>query len=1106
MQRYRSQLTHFLFFRTALLFAVTFCLCTSTAAVAIGWQQEQVKDDPAAQQMYETAATLFNAGEFDLAIDRWKSLIDQHPSYSGIRDTKYFMGMAYYRKKDFPNAVNVFESLRDSLPSLKDYPRSDKLLFHLAYTQFKTGTGAGDANILRQALKTFDQYFTTYPNSEQRDEAYHFQGTTYYELNHVDDQAKTLDLAAQSFNKVVTDFPESPVLPLSTYFLGVCQQESGQYQLASQTYDLFLNEHSEHDYSSETKLRRADCLLQLGIAAKNTGDADVAAANFKQAETYYQPLVEDLEYSNRPMAMHQMAYCLLHMNQYERAADLYATIATDYPNFEFANTAAIDAGKYYFQSRKLPSAEEWLQKVYNENEAFRWEACHWLCRTKLEMNKANEVLLLADDALQNETEPYRANLLMNRADALDQMDDRKADAVAAYLQTATEFPNHRVAPQALYYASFGYLQAGLNEKAMQTAELFQERYTADNTFYPDSVEIIGRAATNLKQFDLAEKTFTNLRLQFPNHQKVAWWGTRIGWVHYLQGEYDRAVAGLSELILKTEDQVVLSEANYVIGASQFELKNNVKAVEHLKRSLTHNPERVNRQALRILMARSHARLKEYEQAIALSREVWNDAKNPTAGYWMGEFQYLKGDFESAITSYQQVVDLQPEVENRPDALYGLAWAYTSNKEFDKAIGFFDELLAKYSQHSLADDARFGRGKALRSGGKLPEAIADFNEYLKEDLSEADRFSAIHARALCYVDLENWDNAISDLEALSKNLQQNPELADGVLFDLAWSYKETNQPEQAISTFTALTTDYPNSPKAAEAHYHIGENHYEAQDYTSAMPRFRAAIQGTSRPKVGELASYRLAWCLYKTEDFPEAQKAFQNVANQFPNGQLKPLALSMAAESHFQLDQYSDAVTVYKLAVPAITASSEETELKIVAPLHAAQSANRLKQFDVAIDYANIVVENYPDSPLVADAWYEIGEAKKGLGNSEQAIAAWSEAMNKSFGKTGARARCMVGEVLFGQKKYNEAINQFKLVVYGSFNDPEAVKPWQAFAAYEAARCYYVQIQGESDTARRTDLIKNAKQFFQILVDQFPNDKLTADAKQQIQVLNGIDN
>ena len=95
--------------------------------------------------------------------------------------------------------------------------------------------------------------------------------------------------------------------------------------------------------------------------------------------------------------------------------------------------------------------------------------------------------------------------------------------------------------------------------------------------------------------------------------------------------------------------------------------------------------------------------------------------------------------------------------------------------------------------------------------------------------------------------------------------------------------------------------------------------------------------------------------------------------------------------------------------------------------------------------------------------------------------------------------------MLFAKKKFQEAENEFKLVYFG-FGGPQApadVKPWQAYAIYEAARCNFVQVESAPEELKQK-LITDSLSQFEYLVKNYPNDKLAPEAKRQIESLSAV--
>ena len=126
-----------------------------------------------------------DSNQYELAITQWKQLLTEHPDYSMRRDTQYYIGVAHYNLQQFDEAVDSFTTLRDSLPNIADYRRSEKALFYMAISQYRVGKAAAaeGAESLRQSIKTYQQFLENYESSELTPEVLYFQGEALFELD-----------------------------------------------------------------------------------------------------------------------------------------------------------------------------------------------------------------------------------------------------------------------------------------------------------------------------------------------------------------------------------------------------------------------------------------------------------------------------------------------------------------------------------------------------------------------------------------------------------------------------------------------------------------------------------------------------------------------------------------------------------------------------------------------------------------------------------------------------------------------------------------------------------------------------------------------------------
>jgi len=321
----------------------------------------------------------------------------------------------------------------------------------------------------------------------------------------------------------------------------------------------------------------------------------------------------------------------------------------------------------------------------------------------------------------------------------------------------------------------------------------------------------------------------------------------------------------------------------------------------------------------------------------------------------------------------------------------------------------------------------------------------------------------------------------------------------VYYELAWALKSGNDDSKqadAVANFAKLATDYPDSPLAAEANFHVGESHYEKGEYDAAAKAYAAATSKEPAEELGEKAAYKLGWSLFQLEQYDDALANFNEQLTGYPEGALKADGLFMKAECFYRLENYKEALTAYK-ATQGIELSSPT--ISVLALLHGGQSASQLKQWEDALSLLAQIPTKHAESTYVAEACYELGWAKQNSGQEDEAMKDYEQAATSSRGAVGARARFMMGELLFGRKQYDEAIREFQRAMYGYGGDnaPDDVKKWQAKSGYEAARCADVQIK-DAAPADRAGLIAEAKKYYQYVIEKHPQDELAAQAKTRL--------
>jgi TolA-binding protein len=239
--------------------------------------------------------------------------------------------------------------------------------------------------------------------------------------------------------------------------------------------------------------------------------------------------------------------------------------------------------------------------------------------------------------------------------------------------------------------------------------------------------------------------------------------------------------------------------------------------------------------------------------------------------------------------------------------------------------------------------------------------------------------------------------------------------------------------------------------------------------------------------LGEKATHKLGWAYFKRNDFERAAKTFEAQLSQYPRGESHADGLFMFAECLFQQALYESALDAFD---KALDAKSSSPEFRAQSLLHAGQSAAQLKQWDRSLKLLQTLISEQPDTPHRDESLYEQGYAQQNLGKLDEALKLYTAvAETPQDSILNARARFMMGEVLFEQRKHEEAVRNFFKVAYG-YGDtkaPQKFHVWQANALYEAARCLEVLKKPEQ-----------AKKSYGELIERFPNSDKTPRAKERI--------
>ncbi len=1065
------------FGRTFVLAAVLATAGTvSVLAQEVPKGQESPKSDPKALAIYQDAANFQNNKVFDEAVLMWEKFVKDYPKDPLADKAQHYLGVCQMAQNDFDKAAAAFNAV------IKNHPKTPLLeeAYHNLAWCYYSEAKAGNEKMRQVAADTFKIVVDTWPKGTKAPEAAFYQGEALYAAGKKED-------AVKAYDKLVKNYPESPLRCDGLYALGVTQEELGKYPEAGTIYDLFLKECEKSPLVTEIEMRKAETVLQ----AK---DFDTAAKAFGAVAA-----VKD--FSAADHALMRQGYCLAQLNKYADAGDAYAKVKEVNPKSSRLADAAISAGRSYYLAEKLDDAFKWLEEVYKAGDANAAEAAHWMCRILLKNKKPAEAATISAAAIEKAKDsPYLVNLKFDQADAL--FDQGKADeALAVYAKIATDDPKHELASQALYNAAFAALELKKYDDGVKHATAFLPLYPKDK-FAPDVKYVLAESQLQLQKYADAEATFRDLATNHMQHADIDVWRARLVLSLYLQKKYDQVITNTTALIPTIKAHDAIAEAQFLQGAAQFYSDKFDDAAKSFQASLAANPKWRQADETLLLLSRVERKQDKLAEAKKTVGKIISDFPESSlldqAHYRLGEYQFAGDEYEQCIASYDQILSKWPDSQFIPYAMYGKGWAQLKMKKFPEATASFSELLTKHKGHQLETDAHFGRAMSRRQEGEFAGAIEDADAFLKSNPGGDRKAEMLYERGLAEVGMKKFDTAATTFTSLISDAPKFPGM-DKVLYELGWALKSQDKHADAVAHFTKLSTDFPDSPLAAEALFHVGESHYEKKDFDAAAKSYAAAKTKAGDTDLGEKSTYKLGWSFFQLKDFAKSAAEFGEQQGKYPKGSLAGDAVFMKAESLFKGDKFKEAWPVFQEAAKL---KNQQPTIETLIYLHGGQTASQLKEWDEAIKMLSQIPTKFPESPMLAETHYELGYAQQNDGKADEALKSYETAATSSRDFIGARARFMMGEIHFEKKSFNDAIKEFQRAMYGFGGDmaSDQTKDWQAKSGYEAGRCAQVQIMTAEGAAKKK-LIDDAKKFYTFVVEKHPKHELASAAKKELDSL-----
>ncbi len=220
---------------------------------------------------------------------------------------------------------------------------------------------------------------------------------------------------------------------------------------------------------------------------------------------------------------------------------------------------------------------------------------------------------------------------------------------------------------------------------------------------------------------------------------------------------------------------------------------------------------------------------------------------------------------------------------------------------------------------------------------------------------------------------------------------------------------------ALTEFTILVLKYAGNPVIDDAQYFLAETQFKMKEYLVAAVEYQKLVDSYPESPYVILAEFKIGLCYYKLSLRPEldqeytykAIRRFQQFIEEHPNHELRQEAQRLIDELHVKLAKKK---------------------------LFAGDIYRKMGRWTAAKIYYQIVLDEFFDTPVAADALYWKGEAEFALEEYEHALATLSAYVEKYPNHTYVRkARERISEIesIINSRHYK----QKKAMEVGARND-----------------------------------------------------------------------
>jgi len=388
--------------------------------------------------------------------------------------------------------------------------------------------------------------------------------------------------------------------------------------------------------------------------------------------------------------------------------------------------------------------------------------------------------------------------------------------------------------------------------------------------------------------------------------------------HFNSGEYLLAHQMFEKLIQQSDENAAIVAAAEYYNAQSLNLMGQtngaVNQFEDFLKKFTFSEYRSDALFnLGKIYFNSNEFSKAREKFILLIKEYPDDKNWGEANYWAGEAFIKENNFAAAEDFFLQALTKRnEESELAAKTLFALGNLYSTRGDLEKAVEYYDELLAYYNKNPLAPYAQMRIGICYFRLKDYDNAILELTDPLIKKLPTKLIIRSRAVLANSYFRLKQFKKAKVLFNSILKDSNNNY-TSDQISYAMAWIDFQTGKYREAFKIFTKLTNSPEDSIRIKSLYWSAECKRYQNK-LKDAIYLYNLFLRMYPDNKYAYAVKFNIGIIYYNNKKY---EKAIESIKSSLATTDYytKARALNLLGEINLHLKKFKRALGFFQQAV-----------------------------------------------------------------------------------------------------------------------------------------------------------------------------------------------